>query len=434
MIGANPALPACRVEGMFIGVRMFRDLHGARGSSLGLAALLLAVAGCGGGGTAAPAVPVADSLPPAVPDADPAAPAPEPAVPSAATAPLKLSAWGVLHSDGRSVTLGAGVQPFALNTPLFSDYAHKLRTLSLPEGASIRYTASGPLQFPVGAVLTKSFYYPRAQAAAAGAIGAVQVLQVDGGERVDLGLNRMLETRLMVMEPTGRWGAVTYVWDDDQKDATLHRTGRTMAVEMVDAQGVRQSFSYEVPDDASCIACHATAGSAAGFQAIGPQAHNLNRDYAYASGNINQLERLAALNLLSGYSAPAPRLAVWNDAAGATLDARARAYLEVNCASCHSPGARAGHTGLWLDTTQSNAIRLGICKSPVGGQQHGRFTYDIEPGNAQASFLHFRMSNYRLNSAPPTVAMPEIGRHVFDQEGNALIRDWIDAMPATCGN
>jgi uncharacterized repeat protein (TIGR03806 family) len=420
---------------------MFTDLHRRRGSAAGLAVLLL-VAGCGGGSGTTTLAPVAGPSLPSAPDAAPSLPespdadpvAPAPSVPSAATAPLKLSAWGVLFSDGLTVTLGAGVQPFALNTPLFSDYAHKLRTLSLPSGASMRYAASGPLQFPVGAVLTKSFYYPRAQAVAAGAIGAAQVLQVDGGERVDLARNRMLETRLMVMEPTGRWGAVTYVWDDDQKDATLRRTGQTLAVELVDAQGARQSFNYEVPDDGGCIACHATAGSAAGFQAIGPQAHNLNRDYAYASGNANQLERLVALNLLSGYSAPAPRLAVWNDAAGATLEARARAYLEVNCASCHSPSARAGHTGLWLDTNQSDAVRLGICKSPVGGQQNGRFTYDIQPGNAQASFLYFRISNYRLNSAPRTVAMPEIGRHVFDLEGNALIRGWIDAMPATCGN
>jgi hypothetical protein len=37
-----------------------------------------------------------------------------------------------------------------------------------------------------------------------------------------------------------------------------------------------------------------------------------------------------------------------------------------------------------------------------------------------------------MNSSPPRVSMPELGRHVFDVEGNALIREWIDGMTQTC--
>jgi len=395
--------------------------------------VVVAVAGCGGG-----SAPVADTVlspitdPGTEPETNPGEETPSGVVVfTAASAPAKLSAWQLLLSDGQTLSLQQTVLPYSLNTPLFSDYSHKLRTLWLPTGAQINYTASGPLQFPVGAVVTKSFYYPRAPGQTAGAMAALKSEQVDGGETVDLASHQMLETRLMVREPTGRWGAVTYVWDADQQDATLVRNGQNIAVELVDAQGARTPFIYAVPTDAQCITCHATNISTGTFEPIGPKANNLNRSYAYAVGNINQLEHLAALQMLAGYTAPAPRLAVWNDPS-ASLNERTRAYLDVNCASCHNSAGRSGNTGLWLGVGVTEPLNLGVCKPPVGGQQNGRFSFDVTPGDADASFLHHRLTNYRINSDPPRVAMPELGRHVFHAEGNALVRGWINAMAPGC--
>ena len=405
-----------------------------RAASTGLAvvamtALVLALTGCGGGSTPA----AEPGLPPV------ANPAPNPgtATPSgvvvfnAASAPTKLSAWRLLLSDGQTLSLQQGVLPYSVNTPLFSDYAHKFRTLWLPAGTQMNHSATGPLQFPVGAIVTKSFFYPRVTAQAPGAIGALKNDQVEGGETVDLVVNRLLETRLMVREPSGRWGAVTYVWDADQQDATLVRSGQNVPVELVDAQGTRTSFTYAVPSDAQCVTCHVTNLSTGSFEAIGPQSSNLNRPYAYAAGSFNQLDHLAALQLLAGYTAPVPKMPVWNDPA-ATLNDRARAYLDVNCSSCHNSAGRSGNTGLWLGMGVSDTLRLGVCKPPVGGQQYRQFAHDVTPGNADASFLYFRLGNYRNNSDPPRVAMPELGRHVFHAEGNALVRAWINAMPPGC--
>ena len=50
--------------------------------------------------------------------------------------PPLLSAWGQVLRDGDALVLGSGVQPYALNTPLFTDYAHKLRTIWLPTTSS----------------------------------------------------------------------------------------------------------------------------------------------------------------------------------------------------------------------------------------------------------------------------------------------------------
>jgi uncharacterized repeat protein (TIGR03806 family) len=387
-----------------------------------LASLLLGVVGCGGGGGTTTA-----AIPPVIPGTD----IPTPAIFTAATAPAKLSAWKLALSDGQALTLQQGVLPYSMNTSLFSDYAHKLRTLWIPEGSQIGYVADGPLQFPVGAILTKTFFYPKAQASAASLIGAALTEQRDGGESVDLVNHRLIETRLMVREPSGLWGAVTYVWDADQKDATLVRTGQNISIELVPEQGTPQAFTYAVPTDSQCVLCHKTNVSTGTFEAIGPKASNLNRDYMYASGTANQLDKLAALNMLSGYLVPAPRMVVWNDPAVPLAD-RARAYLDVNCSSCHSAAGRAAGTSLWLGTQVTAATNLGICKPPVGGQQNRQFAYDVAPGNAEASFLYFRISNYRINASPPSVAMPELGRHVFHAEGNALVRDWINALTLTC--
>ncbi len=384
----------------------------------GGAAVLLVLGGCGGGGDSATA-PAGTT------------PAAGVVIHAAAQAPTKLSAWNYLLSDGQALRLQQGVVPYALNTALFSDYSHKFRTLWLPGGTKMNYTEQGPLQFPVGAVVTKTFYYPRAVAVTPGYLGAAQTAQVEGGETLDLGANRLIETRLMVREPSGQWGAVTYVWDEDQRDATLLRTGRTLNVELVTPGGVRTPFVYQVPTDSQCIDCHATNAMTRRFEALGPQANNLNRAYAYAAGNVNQLDYLVALQLLSSFAGPAPQMPVWNDAAQ-PLAQRVNAYLDVNCSSCHNSTGRASNTGLFLGLAVTDPLQRGICKAPNGGQQNNRFTYDVTPGDADASFLYFRLSNYRLNTEPPRVAMPELGRHVFHAEGNALVREWIEGLSPTC--
>lgn len=401
--------------------------YASRWAASALLAAATLVAGCGGGSSRV-AEPVPGDGSPTVPGTTPPSAV---VVFSAASAPAKLSAWQVLLIEGQALRLQDGVKPFSLNTPLFSDYTHKLRTIWLPPGTQMNYTTTGPLQFPVGAIITKSFFYPVAAAQVAGAIGALKTEQVEGGETIDLAAHRLLETRLMVREPSGQWGAVTYVWDADQKDATLVRSGSNIAVELVDAQGARTPFTYAVPTQAQCAACHVTNVGTGSFEAIGPQARNLNREYAFTAGTLNQLEHLAALQMLAGYVAPAPKMVVWNDTQ-ASLNDRTRAYLDVNCASCHNSSGRSGHTGLWLGLEVTDPLRVGVCKPPVGGQRHNLFAFDVTPGDADASFLYYRITNYRMNSDPPRVAMPELGRHVFHAEGNALVRDWIDAMAPTC--
>ena len=121
----------------------------------------------------------------------------------------------------------------------------------------------------------------------------------------------------------------------------------------------------------------------------------------------------------------APRLAVWDDSATGSLDARARAYLEINCAHCHQPTGQARNSGLDLLTAETNPTRFGIFKTPVAaGRGSGGFDYDILPGNPDRSILAHRMT-----STDAGVMMPELGKRLEHTEGADLIRRWIAEMP-----
>lgn len=345
--------------------------------------------------------------------------------------PASLSEWGLLTVENGRLSLNEGVTPYDLNTPLFSDYAHKLRTIWMPKGESARYDADEAFDFPVGTIISKTFYYPLpANGKWDGkSVARTAPRQTSQGATLDLSKVRLIETRLLVRRESG-WEAIPYVWNDDQREATLKRAGGLIALELVDASGNREAADYQVPDQNQCASCHATDNKTRALHPIGPKARNLNRDFAYASGSENQIAHLSALGVLTGAPAPAkaPRSADWQDAGHATLDARARAYLDVNCGHCHSPTGPAITSGMWLDAGITDRLKLGFCKQPVAaGKGTGNRLYDIAPGHADGSVLMFRM-----DSADPSVMMPELGRSVIHREGVQLIREWIDAQTGSC--
>ncbi|MES1222308.1 MAG: hypothetical protein ABUT20_42830, partial [Bacteroidota bacterium] len=106
---------------------------------------------------------------------------------------------------------------------------------------------------------------------------------------------------------------------------------------------------------------------------------------------------------------------------------RARAYLDINCAHCHTPGGDAYNTGLFMEYEQTDPAKLGIMKAPVSaGGGAGGLDYDIVPGDAAHSVL-----TYRMNSTEPGTAMPELARTVIHKEAIPLIKEWINHLPKT---
>jgi len=296
-----------------------------------------------------------------------------------------------------------GLTPYALNTPLFTDYAEKFRFLYLPPGTKATYRADGVLEFPVGAALVKTFAYP------------ADLRRPKEGVRY-------LETRLLIHKREG-WVAQAYVWNAEQTEAVLKRAGARLDVSFVDGHGRVRTVDYAVPNQNQCKECHQLDK---GLTPIGPKARNLNGTFAYPGGAENQLAHWSRLGLLSGAPKPdaAPRTARWDDPSE-PLEARARAYLDANCAHCHNPRAAASNSGLFLNLEETRAAALGVGKGPVAaGRGSGGLRVGIDPGHPDASILAYRMA-----STEPGVMMPELGRSLIHEEGLKLIRDYIAGMP-----
>jgi uncharacterized repeat protein (TIGR03806 family) len=312
-----------------------------------------------------------------------------------------LAAYRLFTDEGARHP-NAGVTPYALNTPLFSDYAEKSRFLYLPPGAKARYRPQGALDLPVGATLIKTFAYP-------------------ADLRRPTENVRMVETRLLIHRRSG-WIALAYVWNAEQTEARLKRAGTRLDVSFTDLQGRLRQVDYHVPNANQCKECHSLSGR---ISPIGPKARNLNGIFAYPEGPENQLAHWTRAGMLVGAPAPekAPRTAVWDDPAE-PLEARARAYLDGNCGHCHNPRGMASNTGLFLDLEEARPVKFGVGKRPVAaGKGSGDLEVDLVPGRPDASIIAYRMA-----SNEPGVMMPELGRSLVHDEGVALVRDYIAKM------
>lgn len=336
--------------------------------------------------------------------------------------PPRLSDWGMMTTTGETLTLAASVQPYDLATPLFSDYAQKLRTVWMPPGTSALFHQDQVFDFPVGTVITKTFYYPTTDD---GSVLTGPETSVNK-RSLSLGDVQLMETRILVRRAHG-WDALPYVWNEDQSDAVLKRTGAIKPLRLARADGRREDFNYLVPNANQCAACHATDATTKKIVPIGPKARHLNKASTFEPA-FNQLDHWLAAGLLStdGDITDVPANADWQDGS-ASLSARARAYLDINCSHCHNPRGAADTSGLNLEPDASGPA-LGRCKAPIaaGGGTGGR-PFGIVPGMPDQSITVFR-----LQTTDPGAMMPELGRAVAHEEGVTLIANWIAQMDGEC--
>ena len=163
------------------------------------------------------------------------------------------------------------------------------------------------------------------------------------------------------------------------------------------------------------------------IEPIGPKARHLNRDYRYADGGENQLAHLVQVGYLSGVPAPARCRAT---PTGATrtqpLDARARAYLDINCGALpQRAAAPANTTGLTLD---AGAPATASSASASRRSRPARAPATTSSTSCRASRTS-RSCRTAWRSTEPGVMMPELGRGTVHREGLALIRTGSPRMP-----
>ena len=298
------------------------------------------------------------------------------------TLPPTLGQFGFFY-DAAARKPDAFLRPYALNTPLWSDGADKLRYIYVPRGERLTANGEGLLQFPVGSAIIKTFAF---------------------GEGED---QRFVETRVLLHRASG-WVALPYRWNAEQNEARLALAGARIPLTKPDGEQI----SYRIPNKNECKTCHSKDGEVI---PIGPKARNLTAAF---------LIDLVAKEQLDTVPEGADTIPHWNDRAGGPAAPFARAYLDANCAHCHQPGGMASNSGLDLRWEQDDPHALGIRKPPVAaGRGAGGFAVSIEPGAPERSIMV-----HRMGSAEPGIAMPEIGKSTVDKDGVAMVRRWIAEM------
>ncbi len=312
--------------------------------------------------------------------------------------PRLLSQTGLFRDLG-VLAPAAGVHEYSVQAELWSDGAHKRRFVALTGGV-MDFTPEEPFTLPQGAVLVKHFE-----------------LETRVG---DPSSRRRLETRVLVHEQAG-WSGYTYRWNPAQDDAELIGARATESIEIEDpsAPGGRRTQLWTYPARTDCTTCHNPAAGTL----LGIRTRQLNRPITAGGSTKNQLQHWSDLRLLRGLSDPQqlPAYADPSDQAQ-PLAARARAYLAVNCALCHAPGAPAP-TDLDLRITTAEQDLRAIDVRPSHGDLGLPDAWRIRSGSKEASVLWERMR--RLDAT----RMPPLASHLVHQQAVDLIGAWIDALP-----
>ncbi|MEY2595983.1 MAG: hypothetical protein RI965_1255 [Bacteroidota bacterium] len=317
----------------------------------------------------------------------------------------RLSEYGLFMGDIRKQVPAPGVLLYALNAPLFSDYTQKLRFVQLPVTSTVSYNPDSVFQFPVGTRIAKTFFYYN-------------------DERSPSKGRRLVETRILLHEEKG-WKALPYVWNEDQSDAFLELAGINSRVQYINHSGDKIAFDYQVPNMNQCKSCHERNGV---LTPIGPSARQLNGGLDYEGKTMNQLMKWNEAGVLSGLpedKTSIPKMVDYSDPSK-SLNERALAYLDANCAHCHNLAGQAQTSGLFLDWFTKDKTAFGFYKTPIAaGRGSGGLNFDIVPGKPSESILLFRMA-----STDPGIMMPELGRKFKHTEGLQLIEEWIKSMKA----
>jgi putative heme-binding domain-containing protein len=322
--------------------------------------------------------------------------------------PRRLSETG-LFTSVQDHTVAPGVIPYSVSATMWSDGATSERFIAVPGVAKlglydktnvqVGYIA-GQWDFPVDTVLVKTIS-----------------LELEPGNPASA---RRLETQILHRHGDA-WEAYDYLWNDEQTDAVLAEADgfdRPFTIRDMDAPGGERQQTWHFASRSECILCHTTrAGS---IHAFHPE--QLDRTHDYNGVLADQLGTLSHIGL---FEQPVPEehpLLVDPSDEAADLDARARAYLHVNCAHCHR---RGGGGSAAFDIRHEHTLK----QANILEQRPTQGTFDIvgaeilTPGDPYRSVLYYRMAKLGRGH------MPHFGATTIDERGLALLHDWIVQLP-----
>ncbi len=309
--------------------------------------------------------------------------------------PELLSETGAF-SDLSNLTVAEGIRPYIINHPFWSDHAEKARWFSIPNPEDqIRFQSDSPWAFPDGMVWIKHF--------------DMEMVRGDPTSK------RRLETRFIIKNEGGAYG-LTYRWNENQTDATLvgiEGEDEVLSIQ-VGEEVIEQSWRY--PSRAECLACHTqAAGHALSFN---------TRQLNTMVDRINQILAIAG----EGYFENPPssvnpqQQLVPLDHDKASLEFRARSYIQVNCAGCHQPGTQV--VSEWDGRISTPLDRAGILNQPPAGVNPATSLLRlIAPGDPDNSDMLQRISALGPNHMPP------IATNVLNSVAVDTLTAWINSIP-----
>ncbi len=318
--------------------------------------------------------------------------------------PALLSQTGAFADVLNLVVDPAGV-PYDL-VPFWSDGAVKSRWIFLPNDGShdqadeqIIFFEEDNWIFPIGTVLMKHFELELEEGNPASAI--------------------RLETRFMVLSEDDDWYGVTYRWRPDQSDADLLTAAETADYTIQTTGGGTRQQTWLYPGRDDCLTCH-TPGAGG---ALGTRTHQLNRDYTYAATgrSANQLHTWSALGMftpaLDAADIPTFPAGARLDDITASLEHRARSWLDSNCAYCHRPetGNRAAFDARLTTDLASQGLIWGGVSDDLGIPG----AYLIHPGEAHSSIVYQRAAQVGAE------AMPPLAKALVQDPAMTILSEWI---------
>ncbi|MFW7381642.1 MAG: hypothetical protein ACOH5I_22735 [Oligoflexus sp.] len=288
--------------------------------------------------------------------------------------PDKLSQTG-LFAEITERILDAGVESYAPRFELWSDGASKLRWIALPAGQKIDSQDWNMWSFPKGTKLWKEF-------------------------RVG---SKLVETRLLqkFSHSDKSWGGVSYIWNNAGTEAYKAVWGG------VDVNGTE----LNVPAAAECMGCHGgRKNRVLGFSAIQLSASG-------SPGDID-LADIATRGWLSNIKDLGKTLP------GTPTELAALGYLHANCSHCHNADRPNDDDFRCFDPQRDFSFLLtaedSIEKTETYRTALGRV---LKKGNSARN-----IAIRKMKSRNRYYGMPPIGTEHIDENGIAIVREWIDGL------
>ncbi len=313
---------------------MRRSLSSSFGLAFASALVVAGVASCGGNDSAAPAC---------TPGAS--------GVDTGGDFPSSVDAYCMVHLAGGAVGPNAAATPYDVNTPLFSDYATKYRTVWLPPKTSVAYNADGRFEFPVGTVITKSFGFP-------------------ADMRVANAPVKWLETRVLIRSTSGWVGSELPKWDAraEDDDRVGRRGDRHVFVHRRGGQYPDAELPRAEPGRVPEVPRERRRDDHAR-----PERGAAQSRLRVCVGHGERASRTGRVWSADGAPAPAkaPKLAVFDDpSTGDTISAEGARVPPGQLLLLPQRHREARTTGpSMLSNTETDLYTMGVCKPPVAARK-----------------------------------------------------------------